>query len=117
MIVPCQRPSRRLANMPDAQREDETVKRNGAALVNGVEQFPHTCRAPALAILQTLQRSFVALFEREDVMRPLDQLVGVEFGYDLVAQTLCIEGIPRSEVLQALDPLRRADEATCASPH
>ena len=55
-------------------------------------------------------------WQREDVGRRLDQPVVVE-GFDvLLAQTLDVEGVARDEMLEALDPLRRADQPAGAAP-
>ena len=59
----------------------------------------------------------VAVLQRENVMRPLDQLIGIEFGDDLVAQALDVEGIARGEMLEPLDPLCGTDQAAGAAPH
>ena len=52
----------------------------------------------------------------EDVGRRLDQSVVVESFDMLLAEPLDIEGVARHEVLQALDPLRRADQSAGAAP-
>ena len=103
--------------MADAKREDETVESDAPPLVNRLEQLLDTCLAPTLAILQRCGRCLVAGFQCEDVMRPLDQFIGIEFGDDLVTQALNVEGIARGEMLQALDALRRADQPTGAAPY
>ena len=89
--------------MADAEREDEAVERDVAPRIDGIEELADTGLAPALAVLQPLERPLVARFKREDVIRRLDQAVGVELLDDLVAQSFDVEGIARGEMLQPLD--------------
>src|SRR5207248_8726085 len=55
-------------------------------------------------------------FEPEDIPRLADQAVLPEGADVLLAETLDVEIVPRDEVLQALDRLRRADQAAGAAP-
>ena len=62
-------------------------------------------------------RARVAHSQREDVLRRLDEAVVVE-GLDvLLAEPFDVESVARDEVLQALDALRRTDEAAGAAAH
>ena len=97
------------------------MKRSSAILrraAMALNSFVADCGAPALALLEPLpQPARSRACEREDVGRRLDQPV-VEEGLDLLlAQPLDVEGVARDEMLQALDPLRRADEAAGAAAH
>ena len=112
-----QRTRRGLADVADAEREDEPVEPDGAARIDGIEQLPDARLAPALAVLQALEVLLVAFPQREHVMRPGDEAIGVEFLDDLVAQPLDVEGIARGEMLQPFDALCGTDEAAGAAAH
>ena len=74
------------------------------------EVSPHPSRSASL-VLARLSR-----LQREDVGRRLDQAVVVE-GLDvLLAETFDVEGVARDEMLEPLDPLRRADQPAGAAP-
>ena len=118
--VPKWRASRRargLAHMRDAEREDEAVERDRAARLDRGEQVLRARLAPALAVLEPLEALRIARFQREDVLRALDQALLVELVDALHAQAFDVEGVARHEVLQALARLRRADEAAGAAAH
>ena len=72
--------------------------------------------APALPRGELRARALVAGLKSEDVGRRLDQSVVVESFDVLLAEPLDVEGIARHEMLQALDPLRRADQSAGAAP-
>ena len=59
----------------------------------------------------------VALGQREDIGRLLDPAALVEQLDLLVAEALDVEGEPRGEMLEALHPLGRADQAAGAAAH
>ena len=106
-----------LPDMADSEREDQTVERHLAAGVDRLEQLLHRCRAEPVAVFQLLQAAGIALGEREDIGRRGDQAVVIELLDLFVAQPFDVEGVARREMLEALDRLRRADQAAGAAPH
>ena len=87
-----------------------------AARLDGGEQLRRGGLAPALPRFEPRRGAPVALGKGEDVLRRLDQPVVVE-GLDvLLAKSLDVEGVARHEMLEPLDPLRRADQAAGAAP-
>ena len=91
-------------------------ERDRAARLDGAKRL-RARLAPALAVLEPLEAARVARLEREDVLRPRDQALGVELLDALLAQALDVEGVARDEMLQPLARLRRADEAAGAAAH
>ncbi len=109
-----------LADMADAERVDEAVERDRAALVDGVEQLLDADLAETVDILELGERrGLLPLLQREDIGRRADLqrlVLALEEEIDLLgAETLDIEGVARNEVLQVLGRLRSADEAAGAA--
>src|SRR5207344_7936 len=92
----------RLADMADAERIDETVERNRAPRVDGVEQVAHRRLAEAFLLKQIFP---VLFLQREDIDRLLHPSFLEEQLDLLLAQALDVEGPPRAEQLQVLDLL------------
>ena len=67
-----------LADMADAEREDEAVQRNLAARIDGLEQVFDRLDTETLLVRELLRGVAIALFEREDVRRRgrVVQLIG-----------------------------------------
>ena len=103
--------------MADAERIDEAVEPHVAARLDGREQLLRRGRAPTLALLKLGGGAAIAGLKGEDVRRRLDQALVVERLDVLLAEPLDIEGVARDEMLEALDPLGRADKAAGAAPH
>src|SRR5262245_19020047 len=102
--------------MAHAQRVDEAVERLGARLVDGVEELLGRCLAEAFPFFQRrLAGFFELLFQREDVLRGGDDAFSMKQFDLLLAEAFDVEGAARDEMLQALDGLRRADEAASAA--
>jgi hypothetical protein len=132
------RPGRHLADVRDPQREDEAVEADGSAGLDAGKQLADRDirlllgglrllrgllaggRAALGAQVRPVAREGVPHrleFEPEDVRRPLHE-PRVEEHLDVgLAQALDVEGVLRHEVLEALHPLRRADEPAGAAPH
>ena len=87
-----------------------------AARLDRREQLVRRGLGPALTLGELRARALVAGLKSEDVGRRLDQSVVVESFDVLLAEPLDVEGVARHEVLQALDPLRRADQSAGAAP-
>ena len=99
--------------MADAERVDEAVEADLAALVDGVEQIAHRGLAVAFDLLEL--DLLVALAQQEDVARLLDPAL-LEEPFDLLfAQALDVEGAARHEQHQMLDLLIRAGELAGAA--
>ena len=112
-----QEPRGDLADMADAEGIDEAVEPNVAARLDGREQLLGGGRAPTLALLELGGGAAIAGLKGEDVRRRLDQALVVERLDVLLAEALDVEGVARDEMLEALDPLGRADQAAGAAPH
>ena len=108
-VVPRQQPRRRLPDLRDAERVDEAVERDAAALVDRRDQLVGADLAPALALRDHLG------VEPEDVAGAADQPVLPERGDVLLAEPLDVEAVARDEMLQPLDRLRRADQPAAAA--
>ena len=87
-----------------------------AARLDRREQLVRRGLGPALPRGELRARALVAGLKSEDVGRRLDQSVVVESLDMLLAEPLDVEGVARHEMLQALDPLRRADQSAGAAP-
>ena len=96
-----------LADMANAERIEETVERDRAARVDGVEEVARRSLAEAFPLAQRRAALPVALLKRENVGRRADQALGKEELDQLFAQPLDVEGVARDEMLEALDRLRR----------
>src|SRR4249919_1224607 len=88
--------------MADAERIDETVERNRAPRVDGVEKVAHGRFAEAFLLKQLFP---VLFLQREDIDRLLHPSFLEEQLDLLLAQALDVEGPPRAEQLQVLDLL------------
>ncbi len=96
---------------------DEAIERDGTARLDRREEVACARLAPALAVCELLQAALVARFERENVLRPRDQALGIEILDALAAETLDVEGVARHEMLQPLARLGRTDKAAGAATH
>jgi hypothetical protein len=108
----------RLAHMANAEREDEAVERNAAA----VRQWPRT--GSCAEVSPQPSRSFNFFSERslrassvKMSCGALNQAIVVKLLDHLVAHALDVEGIARHEMLQPFDTLRRADQAAGTAAH
>src|SRR5262249_57971987 len=100
----------------DAKRVDEAVERNIAARPDRIEQIAYGGLAVTLLLFEL--DLGVAPLEREDVGRFLDPVALVEQFDLLLAEPFDVEGAPRGEMLEVLDPLIRARElAGTTKPH
>ena len=94
------------------KRSSRTVRRASMAANSFSARSRPSPSRSASFVVERLSRAA----KSEDVGRRLDQTVVVE-GLDvLLAEALDIEGVARHEMLQALDPLRRADQPAGAAP-
>src|ERR1700722_8153072 len=105
------------ADMADAKRIEEAVERNRPARVDGVEQVAGRSLAESLPLAQRRAALPVARLQGENVGRRADQAFGEKELDQFFAQSLDVEGVPRHEVLQALDRLRRTYERASAATH
>ena len=87
--MPGEQPRRRLADLRDAERVDEAVERDMAALVDRGDQLSGADRAPAFAHGDDCR------IEPEDVARPADQAVLPERLNVLGAEPLDVEAVAR----------------------
>src|SRR5215470_3826085 len=99
-------------DLRDAEGIDEAFEGDAAARLDGVHQLRHRLPAPALALLER----GLALAQTEDIGRSLQPPLLPELVDGLVAEAVDVEGVAADEMLQALDRLRRADEAAGAAP-
>src|SRR5207244_11037180 len=103
-------PCRGLADLRDAERIDEAIERDPPAFVDRGYELLGADLAPALALHD--RRGI----EPEDVARLADQPV-LPKGCDvLFAEPLDVEAIPRDEVPEPLDGLRRTNQSAGAAP-
>ena len=108
----------RLADVADAEREDEAVERDRAARLDGGEQLARPTAAPqpsrsASVVVERASRAAGVKMSAGDWISPSSKNA-----CDLLlAQPLDVEGVARHEMLQPLDRLRRADQAAGAAAH
>ena len=102
-----QRHCGRFADVADAERVNEPLKRDLAPRVDGVEQIAHRGCAKAFDLFEAdffsrlLQRKFpVARFKRENICRLIDPALLVEKFDLLFAQSVDVEGAAGDEVLE-----------------
>src|SRR5688500_18778096 len=107
IMGPCKRPRRRLPDMPDAQRIDEPIQADRPPGIYRIEQIAGARLAPAFAGHEALARLPVALLQRENVGRRLQETVGEELLDDLLAKPFDVESMPRHEMPEPLDALGR----------
>src|ERR1700730_6653664 len=105
-----EQPSRRLADLRNAESIDKALERNSPALVDGRHQVARAELAPAFALGDHLG------IEAEDVARLADQPVLPESGDVLLAEPLDIETMARHERPHPLDRLRGAYQPAGAAP-
>src|SRR5262245_28513043 len=111
-----EQPPSDLTDMRDAERIDEVVELHRTARLYCREQLRRRGLPPPFPGLEPRRGAPVASGKSEDVLRRLDQPVVVE-GLDvLLAKPVDVEGVARHEMLEPLDPLRRADQAAGAAP-
>src|SRR4051812_15247388 len=108
---------RSLADMRDAEREDEAVERDLAPRRDGGEEVAGAGLSPPFPVFEAFQAAGIARFEGEDVLRSGDEALGVEFVDPLLAEAFDVEGIAGDEMLQPLPRLRGADEPARAAAH
>ena len=104
-----------LADMADAERENQPVERDGAPRLDSREEVAHGKIAEPFLLFEL--DAAVALRKREDVGRLLDPAALEEQLDLLVAQAFDVEGEARGKMLQALHHLGAADEAAGAAAH
>src|ERR1700730_16301788 len=105
-----EQPSRRLADLRNAESIDKALERNSPALVDGRHQVARAELAPAFALGDHLG------IEAEDVARLADQPILPESGDVLLTEPLDVEAMARHEMPQPLDRLRGADQTSGAAP-
>ena len=99
------------ADLADAEGVDQPVQRNSASVVDRRHQVVDRLLAPAFA----LRKFCRTVVQSENICRRGNQPI-LQKGNDMPgAETLDIEGVARHEVLQPLDILGRADQATGAT--
>ena len=109
-----EQPGGGLADVADAEREDQPVEGDVPALGDGAEEVAGGLLAPAVAGAEV---GPVAGLEGEDVGGLADPALGEEGLRGLRAEALDVEGAAADEVLELLHRLRRADQAAGAVVH
>ena len=109
-VVSGEQPSRRLADLRNAESIDKALERNPPALVDRGHQVARAELAPAFALGDHFG------VEAEDVARLADQPVVPEGGDVLLAEPLDVEAMARHKVPEPLDGLRGADQPAGAAP-
>src|ERR1700730_19173138 len=105
-----EQPSRRIADLRNAESVDDTLERDPPALVDRGHQVARAELAPAFALGDHLG------IEAEDVARLADQPVLPESSDVLLAEPLDVEATARHEMPEALDRLRGAYQPAGAAP-
>src|SRR6185503_2675096 len=104
---------RRLADMPNAERVDETVERDLAPRIDGVEQVLDRGLAVTFDLFEL--ELVVARLQREDVAGLLHPALVEEELDLLLAEPVYIEGAARHEQHEMLDLLERTGELAGAA--
>src|SRR5262249_26862940 len=106
-----------LADVANAERIEEAVKRDRATRVNGAEEVTRRSLAEPLPFAERRTSLPVARLKGEDIGGGSDQVLSEEKLDQLFPQPLDVEGVARDEVFEALDGLRRADQRAGAAAH